>query len=58
MGHINLILSKRGSLMRGEMDWFRASLGGVWRIDRPKVRPETSTSVGMGDSGWDKRCLY
>ena len=23
-----------------------------------KVRPETTTSIGMGDSKWDERCLY
>ena len=28
-------------------------------MDGPKLRPETSTSVGIGDSGWDDmRCIY
>ena len=33
-------------------------LGDVWRMDGPKLRPETSTPIEMGDSGWDGRCLY
>ena len=33
-------------------------MGGVWRMDGPKLRPETSTSIEMGDSGWGDRCLY
>ena len=27
-------------------------------MDGPKLRPETSASTGMGDSGWNERCLY
>ena len=49
---------KRGSLKRGEVGRVGAKLGGVWRIDRPMLRPETSTSIGIGDSGWDERCRY
>ena len=26
-------------------------------MDRPKLRPETSTSVRIGDSGWDEMYL-
>ena len=26
-------------------------------MGRPKLRPETSSSVEMGDSRWDERCL-
>ena len=31
-----------------------AGLGGVWKMDGPKLRPETSASIGMGDSWWDE----
>ena len=59
MGHIKLVLSKRGLLIRGNVDRVRAGLGGVWRMDGPKLRSETSTSIGIGDSGWDEmRCIY
>ena len=27
-------------------------------MDGPKLIPETNTSIGMGDSGWDEICLY
>ena len=28
-------------------------------MDGPKLRPKTSTSIGIGDSGWDEmRCVY
>ena len=27
-------------------------------MDGPKLRPETSASIGMGDSGWNERCLF
>ena len=37
MGHIKLLLSKGGILMRGDVDRVGAGLGGVWRIDRVKV---------------------
>ena len=47
-----------GLLTRVEMDWVRAGLGGMWRMDGPKLRPETSALIGMGDSGWNERCLY
>ena len=36
------------------MQSIELGLGGVWRMDGPKLRPETSTSVGIGDSGWDE----
>ena len=49
---------KRGSLKRGEVGRDGDKLGGVWRIDRPMLRPETSTSIGIGDSGWDERYRY
>ena len=31
MGHVKLLLTKGGSLMRGEVDWVRAGLEGVWK---------------------------
>ena len=43
--------------MRGEADGVRAGLRGAWRMDGPKLRPETSASIRMGDSGWNERCL-
>ena len=56
---VKLLLSRGGSLMIGEVDWVRAGLGGVWRMDGPKLRPKTSTSIGIGESGWDEmRCIY
>ena len=58
VGHVKLLLSKRGCLMRGEVGWVRARLGGLWRMDGPKLRPETSTSIGMDDSWWNEMCLY
>ena len=31
----------------------------MWNMDGPKLRPKTSTSIGIGDSGWDViRCVY
>ena len=27
-------------------------------MDGPKLRPETSASIGMDESGWNERCLY
>ena len=33
MGHIKLLLSKGGLLMRSEVDWVRAGLGGVGKMD-------------------------
>ena len=33
MGHMNLLLSKGVSLIRGEMGGFRTGLDGVWRPD-------------------------
>ena len=40
------------------MDSLGPGLGGVWGMDGPNLRPETSASIGMGDSGWNERCLY
>ena len=31
MGHVKLLLTKGGLLMRGEVDWVRAGLEGVWK---------------------------
>ena len=44
--------------MRGEVGWVRAGLGGVWRMNGPKLRPETSTSIGIGTGCWNEKCLY
>ena len=45
-----------GSSLRGEVGWVRGCVetGGVGT----KLRRETSTSVRMGDSWWEERCLY
>ena len=31
MGHVKLLLTKAGSLMRDEVDWVRVGLEGVWK---------------------------
>ena len=50
-----LLLSKSG-LLRGKVGWLRAGLSGVETGGvGPKLRPETRTSIGMGDSPWDER---
>ena len=33
MGHMKLPLAKDGFLLRGEVGWVRAGLGGVWRLE-------------------------
>ena len=33
MGHMKLLLSKDGSMLKGGVDWVRAWLGGAWRLE-------------------------
>lgn len=54
MRHMKLLLAKCGSLLRVEVSWVRAELGGVWRLEGDSC----CTSVRMGDSCWEVRCFY
>ena len=33
MRHMKPFLAKGGSLLRGDVGWIRAGLGGVWRLE-------------------------
>ena len=57
---MKLLLSKGGSNLRGEVGLSSRWVG--WCVETggvgTKLRPETSSSVGMCGSWWEERCLY
>ena len=62
MGHMKLLLSKGGSLIRGEVGGDRAWLGGAWRLEvlgqSQDLRQVLQLEWVIGDSRWEERCLY
>lgn len=52
MGNMKLPLSKDRSMLKGEVGWVRAWLGGAWRLEVLRQScDQRHVSVGMGESG-------
>ena len=53
-----LTLAKVGSLLRNEVGWDWVGSCAEIETVGTDFRPETSISIGMGDSWWEELCLY